>query len=337
MIFVKRNFRSFKKLLAMATFLLPSSLRIPILKFAGFKIGKNTTISPFTVIVADEVEIGNDVYISPFVLIFNLKRVKFGNKVYISLGTFVHSHGVGSLELGDFSATGLFCLINCTCDVSVGKYTCLGPRVMLVTHGSFLPKNLGFSTQYFSVKIGNYAWIMMDVKIVPGVNIGDYVIAHPGTVIMTDIPSNSVYTHERNSFRTYPMSTLYRKKVDEEYINRWRNSLFSDLASVIRDYFGLQTECIKQEGYWAVSTPKEAIKIWDKDIIRDFSDAKVSRCDIILVIKDSDLDAMQRFRNTNWLDINLNLYNKARHSALFDYLIFYFALKYGILFTLYER
>lgn len=336
MIFIRKNFRSFKKLAAIATFFLPSSLRIPILRFVGFRIGKRVTICPFTIIIADEVEIGNDVYISPLVLIFNLKKVKLGNRAYLSVGTFIHSHGLGSLEMGDFSATGLFCIIDCTCDVTIGKYSCLGPRCMLSTHGSFLPKSHGFSNRYYPVKIGNYVWLMMDVKVTSGVTIGDYVIAHAGTVITTNIADNSVYTHGRENFHAFPMSSIYRKTVNDEYFNRWRATLFSDLPSFIMDYFGMKIDCVAKDGCWVVNTLKEEIKIWDKDIIRDFENVKFGRHDIVIILRDSDPKIAQSFRNINWLDANLNLYNRAEPSLLFDYIVFYFEMRYGINFTLCE-
>ena len=336
MIFIKRNFRSIKKCVAMATFFFPSFLRIPLLRLVGFKIGKKVTISPFSIIVADEVEFGNDVYISPFVLFFNLKKVKLGNGACISLGTFVHGHGLGGLEMGDFSATGLFCIVNCTCDVTVGKHSCLGPRTFIVTHGNFLPKNLGFSNQFASVNIGSYVWIMMDVKITPGVTIGDYVIVHSGAVVSTSILAHSVYSHARDVFKTYPMNIIYRKTVNDEYMNQWKATLFSDAPSFMKGYFGLEINCVVEEGRWVLHTPRETIKIWDKDAIGDLSKVKFGKHDIIIVFKESDLKMMQAFCKTNWLDINLNLYNKARASFLFDYTMFYLSMKYAIFFTMYE-
>jgi acetyltransferase-like isoleucine patch superfamily enzyme len=336
MIFIRRNFRSFKKIVAISTFLFPSFLRIPILRAIGFKIGRKVTISPLTIIVADEVEIGNDVYISPLVLIFNLKKVKLGNRVYISLGNFFHSHGLGSLTMGHFSATGLFCFMDCTCDVRVGIFSCLGPHTVLVTHGNFLPKNLGFSNQYAPVNIGRYVWIMMGVKITPGVTIGDYVIAHSGTVIMANIPDNSVYAHARSNFRTYPMSTIHRKTVNDEYINRWKEALFLDLPSFIGDYFGLKIECVAEKDCWVISMPKETIKIWNMEAISDPSRINLGVRDIALFIKNGNLTALRRLSRINWLDANSYLYNKAQPSLLFDYIMFYFEMRYAVPFTIYE-
>jgi acetyltransferase-like isoleucine patch superfamily enzyme len=315
---------------------MPSFLRIPILRFVGFKIGKKVTIAPFSIIAADEIEFGNNVYISPLVLFFNLKRVKLGNGVYISLGTLVHGHGLGKLEMGDFSATGLFCVINCTCDVILGRYSCLGPRTFVATHGNFLPKNVGFSNHFGSIKIGSYVWIMLDVKITPGVIIGDYVIAHSGTVISTNIPDNSVHTHARESFRTYPMNVIYRKTVNDEYINKWKAALFFDLPSFMKDYFDMKIDCVAEEGRWVLNTPKGRVTIWDKDAIGDLSKIEYGKHDIIIAFKESDINTMQSFRKINWLDINSNFYNKARSSRLFDRIIFYFALKYAVFFTIYE-
>ena len=42
------------------------------------------------------------------------------------------------------------------------------------------------------VKIGNYCFIGMDVKVFPGVTIGDNVIVGANSIVMNDIPSYSV-------------------------------------------------------------------------------------------------------------------------------------------------
>ena len=294
------------------------------------------TLSPFTIILADEVEIGNDVYISPLVLIVNLERVKLGNRVYLSMGTIVRSHGLGGLYMGDFSATGLFCSIDCTCNVTIGKYSCLGPYTRLVTHGNFLPRSHGFSNQYAPVKIGDYVWIMMDVNITPGVSIGDNVIAHTGTTIIKDIPDNSIYTHARHNFITHSMNAIYKKTINEEYINRWKATLFSELSSFIKDYFSLSINCVKEDGFWKVTMPDQVVRIWDKDA-SGFSKAIPGNNDIIVAFKGNNAETMKAFCGMNWFDINLNLYNRAKHTPLFDYLMFYFEMKYGIYFTIYER
>ena len=321
--------------MGIATFCLPSFLRIYVLRGVGCKIGKNVTLSPFSIIAVDEVEIGNDVYISPLVLFFNLKKLALGNGVRISMGVFAHSHGLGSLTIGDFGVAGFFCLIDCTCDVELGKYSGLGPKCIVSTHGNYLPKNLGFSNRYGKVKLGDYVWIMMDVKITSGVTVGDFVIAHAGTLVTTDIPSNSVLTHDRKSFRIHPMTSVYRKSVSEEYIEKWKEEIFADLDAFIRDYFGLEIECAGGDGYWQINSPKEIVRIWDKDAVGCLEGIEFGPHDIILVIDGSDLQLMDRFPNVNWLDVNLNLYHKAASHPLFDYIASYFALKHSIYFTLY--
>ena len=321
--------------MGIGTFFFPSGLRVYILRLAGFKIGKEVTIAPFTIIAADEVEIGNDVYISPLVLIFNLRKVVLGNGVRISMGTFVHSHGLGSLKIGDFGVMGFFSLIDCTCDVTLGKYSGLGPKCIVSTHGNYLPKHLGFSNRYGEVKIGNYVWVMMDVKITSGVTVGDFVIAHAGTLVTTDIPSNSIIAHGRNSFKVHPMTSVYRKSVSEEYLETWKESIFSDLDSFVREYFGLEIECIAGNGYWQINSGKEVVKIWDKDVIQCLDSVNLSPSDIVLVNRGSDLQLIDRYSNVNWLDVNLNLYHKADSSPLFDYITSYFAMKHSIYFTLY--
>ena len=43
-----------------------------------------------------------------------------------------------------------------------------------------------------SIKVGNNVWIGGNVVVVPGVTIGDNVVIGAGSVVIKDIPSNSV-------------------------------------------------------------------------------------------------------------------------------------------------
>ena len=131
------------------------------------------------------------------------------------------------------------------------------------------------------------------------------------------------------------MTSVYRKSVSEEYIEKWKEEIFADLDAFIRDYFGLEIECAGGDGYWQINSPKEIVRIWDKDAVGCLEGIEFGPHDIILVIDGSDLQLMDRFPNVNWLDVNLNLYHKAASHPLFDYIASYFALKHSIYFTLY--
>jgi len=92
---------------------------------------------------------------------------------------------------------------------------------------TFLSKNHGFSNASGRVELGDFVWAMMDPKITSGVTIGDHVIAHSGTVIGTDVRSNLVVSHRRRSFKVFPINAANRKPVSDDYLERWKGSMFS--------------------------------------------------------------------------------------------------------------
>ncbi len=57
-----------------------------VLKLLGHKIGRNVRISLLAYVHADEIELGNDVVIKPFVFI-SVSRLAIGSNSIISFGT----------------------------------------------------------------------------------------------------------------------------------------------------------------------------------------------------------------------------------------------------------
>ncbi len=78
--------------------------------------------------------------------------------------------------------------------VIFGDNVCIAPSCGFHTSGhpiDFERRNKGLEYAY-SIKVGNNVWIGAGVQVMPGVTIGDNVVIGGGSVVVKDIPSNSV-------------------------------------------------------------------------------------------------------------------------------------------------
>ena len=106
--------------------------------------------------------------------------------VYIDYGKNVY---VGEAFYGN---TGLTILD--TCEVHIGDYVMIGPRVSLITAGHPIDSGVRNRGLEFGkpITIGDNVWIGANVFIGPGVTIGDNAIIGGGAVVVKDIPANAV-------------------------------------------------------------------------------------------------------------------------------------------------
>ena len=101
-----------------------------------------------------------------------------------------------SIEIGDNTSIENFLHLIAAGKVQIGHNCVFSSRVMItsIDHDYlFIGKKVHEQDLIVSdVKIGNYCFIGMDVKVFPGVTIGDNVIVGANSIVMNDIPSYSV-------------------------------------------------------------------------------------------------------------------------------------------------
>jgi acetyltransferase-like isoleucine patch superfamily enzyme len=194
-----------KKIVSVLGFLLPSIVTGFLFKLVGHRIGKNTHLCIFSYIYADEIDIGNDVDIRPFVFI-RVKKLVIGSSSIISYGTQIKGDHQFITKGNNF--IGVHCLINCEESVSMGFYSGFGPRCTIYTHGSFLPISMGYPAKIEAVFLDDYVWVAMSVTILPGTHIEPNCIINPGVVLKSRVPSNSLMEVKSNVFSTTSVSRL---------------------------------------------------------------------------------------------------------------------------------
>ncbi len=165
--------------MVLSTFL-PSRLRVVLFRLLGFDIGKRVTISPMSLIVADEIALGDYACIKPLTLI-RVHRLEMGR--YSIIASLSVIFGESSLRLSDRARVGHANLLDCTESIHLGDYCGLGPRNTLYTHASWLPITLGYPNNRRPIKLGAYVWTGINVTILPGATTGDHVFVHANLVL----------------------------------------------------------------------------------------------------------------------------------------------------------
>lgn len=86
------------------------------------------------------------------------------------------------------------CIILDCAEVSIGKHTLIGPNAGLyaANHSIDVNERINGGCYGKPIHIGNNVWLGGDVKVLPGVSIGDNSIIGAGSVVTKNIPSNVI-------------------------------------------------------------------------------------------------------------------------------------------------
>ena len=117
---------------------------------------------------------------------------KSGNSFCI-LAPFYCDYGY-NIEIGENFFANHNLVILDGAKVSFGDNVFIAPNCGFYTAGHPLDaerRNKGLEYAY-SIKVGNNVWIGAGVQVMPGVTIGDNVVIGGGSVVVKDIPSNSL-------------------------------------------------------------------------------------------------------------------------------------------------
>lgn len=102
---------------------------------------------------------------------------------------------IGShIKMGEHSFVNKNCTFLDSGGITIGDYTKIGPNCGLYTPQhpiNYLERRKSVETAY-PIKIGNDCWIGGGVTICPGVTIGDRCIIAAGSVVVRDIPDDSL-------------------------------------------------------------------------------------------------------------------------------------------------
>lgn len=156
-------------------------------RFLGYKIGKGSRIGFCCLILCDNVTIGRYVEISPFVII-RTKKLELAD--YAWIGSFTLCYGWGSLVMGKFACVGMRVLLNAERNIFINDYVVVGQYSNVYTHSVALPYTRGYPRRFVDVEIKKNVRIGARTTLLPGVIIGENSWIGPNSLVNKDIPDN---------------------------------------------------------------------------------------------------------------------------------------------------
>ena len=306
----------------------PSFLRILTLRALGARIGAGTRIYPSAILIAEEISIGDDTLILPFSVILNLKRLHLGRRCFVHWGALIAGHGQGGLHVGDFSFIGLRAVVNCSDDVLVGTYSCVGPKVVIYTHGTYLSSYQGYPNKFGPVTIGDSTWLNVGVIVLPGVTIGSHTIVKAGCVIARDIGDERVVQLDTRVVLHESSIHDLKQARTEAFVTRWYESLFDDLPRHVGDG---QTVRVQKSGgrEWALELNGDRLHVRTAPS-SPLSAVTDGSAPTLWLLDGADASVKRGWRERDWIDFESSEFNFVRGSDVLQTLLGYLEIRRGI-------
>ncbi|MHA6298271.1 acyltransferase [Devosia sp. CAU 1758] len=179
--------RVVRLLLVIGLSILPSVLKLPILRLTGAKIGKGCYIG-FSIINARTIEIGDHVNIGHMNLIWNLKTLSLATGSKIGDFNWIAGGGIGALLMGRNCSIRRFHFLEASGNISMGANSILAGRSSkLFTHGLSPSK----FEDIRPIEIAEWCYVGAGCSFVPGANVAKGTFVGMGAVVSK--PSLTTY------------------------------------------------------------------------------------------------------------------------------------------------
>lgn len=122
--------------------------------------------------------------------------IPYQNGTHVTIWDHVQIDAPELLRMGDFVSINRYSIINAAGGITMGDRVMTGPRVTVYSqnHRFSDPSDPIWDQGYVRkpVRIGNNVWLAANVVVLPGVTIGDDVVAAAGAIITKDVESGSL-------------------------------------------------------------------------------------------------------------------------------------------------
>jgi acetyltransferase-like isoleucine patch superfamily enzyme len=195
------------------------------LEVDDFSAGPGTVINQYAHVFGAKVALGRECWIDEYAVIG---------------GGSAHDPGA-FLSTGDWAHFGSYSHVNIARGVSLGSEVGIGIGTRVFTHGAYLAEWDGYPVSFDTVRIGSRVW-MPRAQVNPGVSISDDVVVAAGSIVTTDLPSNSFAAGvpARVKIRPYPPAP---PTMDE------RSEILSRIANEIERISGARVETNPESGF----------------------------------------------------------------------------------------
>jgi acetyltransferase-like isoleucine patch superfamily enzyme/cold shock CspA family protein len=186
----------------------PGFLKKALYRLKGYKIGRKVSISFGSVIVGEDVVIGDHASIS-FLSFVRGRHIRIGAHVQIGAMTFIDTPNfeigdgskineqvfIGGLQFPDSKLIiGRNCqimqmsFINPARSITIGDDSGIGGDCLLFGHTSWLSQLEGYKVDFESIEIGTSVSLSWRVFVLPGVKIGDGAVIGANSLVSATIP-----------------------------------------------------------------------------------------------------------------------------------------------------
>lgn len=195
---------------------LPSFLKIRYYRWLkGYKIGKGSKISFFSYISCPKVNIGKNFRVGPFTFIEASHEIKFGNYISISMLTNIRTGSIfidndteimdhvriggihtqnSKLTIGKRVGIFPYAYINPSYEIILEDGVGIGGSSHLFTHGAWMSVYDGYPIKYAPITLKKNVWLGWRVTILPGVTVGENSVLQADTLVVKNVPANSIVT-----------------------------------------------------------------------------------------------------------------------------------------------
>lgn len=169
----------FKTVFLLVFAVLPSPVKIAILRARGAKIGRGCSIG-ISVLNSETIELGDYVYIGHFNLIWRLKELKLQTGSKIGDGNWIAGGGFGNLFVGRNSSIRRFHFLEASGSIKIGMNSILAGRgIQMFTHGLHPDR----FDDIRSITISDWCYVGALSSFVPGARIGKGTFVGLGAVV----------------------------------------------------------------------------------------------------------------------------------------------------------
>lgn len=196
---------------------LPSCLKVPLYRLLGARIHRTARIAAFSVLVADEIELGPHAQIKPLTVILGPERVSMG--AYSGISNLCVIHGGSALSLGPRSYIAAGCMVDLHAPIRLGEYSALGPRCVAMTHAIFWPPTWGLPHRIAPISIGDLVWVASNCTISAGVEIGSRCFIMANSAVSKSVPEGGMIYDVGPRRTAFPFH-LMQKAVTESALRR---------------------------------------------------------------------------------------------------------------------
>jgi acetyltransferase-like isoleucine patch superfamily enzyme len=202
---------------------LPAVLKTPLYRLLGARIATGAHIAAFTVVVADQIELGPHAVIKALTMIVGLHELRIG--AYAMISNLCVINGRSRLVLGPRGVIAPGCLIDVREPVTIGEYSGLGPRCTLMTHGTFWPCAWGYRAKSGPIELEPLVWVTFNCSIGPQVRIASHTFVLPGSGIYGNVPESCVLADSALGRKTFPLAMIRQPVTRAGLQAHWREFL----------------------------------------------------------------------------------------------------------------